>query len=344
MNFGASNFQIQGWPTPEIFIRRRGGRMLQEFGVAGLALLSVVSIGGMSRTVAPDSAVAGLALTSCFVNPPVTHTITDGAVAGLALKSVLVFTPLTRTVTEPAVAGLALKSVTVPTPITRTIGPDAAVAGLGLVSCAINDAAAWRVQFTVGAGGSITLPTASGSNNFQVDWGDGANATITSATPSHTYTAAGVYTVSIIGIMPAWNFAGTMASSLLVTKILQFGNTQLSPTGFAAAFYGCTNLTSPIPSFAGLSGITSLNSSFALCPNIVQTILSVTASVITANITDSRGLFTSCTGLTGNGSDFTSRTFSGSYTICATSSCSSYRTFFGCTGLTDYATLGPNWT
>ena len=102
-------FQVQGWPTPEIFIRRSGGRLLREFSVAGLALMSLTMPTPVTRTLAADSGVAGLALVSCTL-------------PGFSFN----------TVSDIAVAGLALQSVILPTPITRTIGPDQAVAGLTL--------------------------------------------------------------------------------------------------------------------------------------------------------------------------------------------------------------------
>jgi len=55
-------------------------------------------------------------------------------------------------------------------------------------------------------------------------------------------------------------------------------------------------------------------------------------------------MFERCSGVIGNGSDFTGKTFAGGYTIGPAPTDSSYRTFYGCTLLTDYATLGPDWT
>lgn len=106
---------------------------------------------------------------------------------------------------------------------------------------------------------------AGGTYNFTVDWGDGNTDTITSAADvatTHTYAAAGSYTVEITGQLDGWRFnnAGDKAK---VTSVGQWHD-QFAVGSDSGMFYGCTNLTS-VPNTAVLADADGLRNIFRDC-------------------------------------------------------------------------------
>jgi len=89
----------------------------------------------------------------------------------------------------------------------------------------------------------ITLPLPSaGTYDFVVDWGDGTTGIVTAyndADISHTYTTAGIKTVSIMGKMTHWSF-NNGGDKLKITDVLRGGYSGL--TSLNRGFYGCSNL------------------------------------------------------------------------------------------------------
>ncbi len=90
---------------------------------------------------------------------------------------------------------------------------------------------------------TITLPLPSaGEYDFVVDWGDGTTGIVTAyndAAISHTYTTAGIKTVSIMGKMTHWSF-NNGGDKLKITDVLRGGYSGL--TSLYGGFYGCSNL------------------------------------------------------------------------------------------------------
>ena len=90
---------------------------------------------------------------------------------------------------------------------------------------------------------TITLPLPlAGEYDFVVDWGDGTTGIVTAyndADIMHTYTTAGIKTVSILGKMTHWSF-NNLGDKLKITDVLRGGYTGL--TSLVGGFYGCANL------------------------------------------------------------------------------------------------------
>ena len=89
--------------------------------------------------------------------------------------------------------------------------------------------------------------------NISVDWGDGSSDAITSSSDialTHTYVAADIYEISIVGFMPAFTVNNSVSNRSLYTEIVQFGVTGLRRLNFQ----GCNRLTA-IPSSASLSEV-----------------------------------------------------------------------------------------
>lgn len=186
---------------------------------------------------------------------------------------------------------------------------------------------------SVTAGQSFTLPLVTFGGiqpNMLVDWGDSTESEVTSVTDSdriHTYASAGVYDISIFGLMPGFKVNNNSSIRNLIIGIVDFGRNGLRTLDF----FGCTNITS-IPasntmvvgyrgfnsmiSFSGFmrgTGITTIPSdifSFSPIANTFSDIFSFTS--ITSIPT---GLFTNNTQATSFGSAFSGCTLLNTYSL-----------------------------
>ena len=116
------------------------------------------------------------------------------------------------------------------------------------------------------AGKTITLPLPSaGTYDFVVDWGDGTTGIVTAyndADISHTYTTAGIKTVSIMGKMTQWSF-NNGGDKLKITDVLRGGYSGL--TSLYAGFYGCANLKFIANDSAWTKEVTDMTRMFLNC-------------------------------------------------------------------------------
>lgn len=120
----------------------------------------------------------------------------------------------------------------------------------------------FKFKVAVNASDTITLPLVNGYYyNCWVYWGDGDRSYITSYSDSgktHTYDAAGTYTISIHNTMRAFGLNENYSSSIRtkITEIVQWGNNGLRLLNFK----GCTNLTVfPTGAIEHMSKIENLN-------------------------------------------------------------------------------------
>jgi hypothetical protein len=104
-----------------------------------------------------------------------------------------------------------------------------------------------------------------------------------------------------------------------------------------AAFYGCTGLTGNIPDLSKMTRCTSMAYAFYGCTGLTGNVDVFTGNM--TNLTTSANAFYNNKSLTGAGSNFINIAKSPSYTVGTASTNSSYRTFYGCTNLTDWATI-----
>ena len=128
----------------------------------------------------------------------------------------------------------------------------------------------------ISAGGSTSTQfklalRASRTYNCLIEWGDGNTTTQTTATsPTHTYSAPGIYQIQISGTFYGVNVASFNANDRLKWKSIDNWGTISLGQSQNAAFRGCVNLNilatdAPIFSTAGtnltsfLAGCTSLN-------------------------------------------------------------------------------------
>ena len=129
---------------------------------------------------------------------------------------------------------------------------------------------------------TIKLPVQShGGNslNITVDWGDGSAVQIvTTNFPTHTYTTAGTYDITVSGTCPAWGYMGSgrVSTSLnsdyytytqYLTKVKQFGELNAQYYGFSQ----CTNLTSVKGATKNsTSNVTTMANMFYFCQRLTE--------------------------------------------------------------------------
>ena len=134
---------------------------------------------------------------------------------------------------------------------------------------------------------SISIPTihSNFTYDYTVDFGDGTLLTNQTDDATHTYNAAGTYTVKISGTFPKFNGGASSDNDKLVT-IEQWGNIQWQ--SMKNAFSGFSILTINAPDTPDLSNVTDMSYMFQYAGNVNSPIIS-TWDV--SNVTNMEGLF-----------------------------------------------------
>ena len=99
--------------------------------------------------------------------------------------------------------------------------------------------------------------------DFTIDWGDGAVESGQTTPPSHTYTTAGTYIVSITGTFPAIRMNYRDNTSHKLQTLEQWGDNKWE--SFDTAFAGCMNMTYNATDIPNLSKTTDMTDMFAYC-------------------------------------------------------------------------------
>ena len=199
---------------------------------------------------------------------------------------------------------------------------------------------------TVANTSTFTLRAASGSNNYEVDWGDGTVQSYTSTAPTHTYASAETYTIKITPAEGStYNPQFTHAlSETSIAEIDGTGGTSLTSLYFG--FWGASNLTS-ISSNIDTSNVTNFRLAFA-----VNSSLTTFPLIDTSSGTDFGSAWYGCSGIggsfplinTSSGTEFGGawRDCSGitTFPLINTSSGTSFnRAWNNCSGLTTFPVL-----
>lgn len=164
--------------------------------------------------------------------------------------------------------------------------------GLGLIFLLLSFSSFAQDSFntvweTTGDNQEITIPTTGTGYNYTVIWGDGTSDTGQTGDASHTYTTAGIYTVSIRGDFPRIFFSGsTTTNRRRIINISQWGfNIWQSMEG---AFFGATNMAVSATDSPILTQVTSMESMFEECAALTNEDFS---SWNTSNVTTFKNLF-----------------------------------------------------
>ncbi|RZA26128.1 MAG: BspA family leucine-rich repeat surface protein [Proteobacteria bacterium] len=139
---------------------------------------------------------------------------------------------------------------------------------------------------------SISLPIYNGGTyNFVVQWGDGSDSIVTSYTGgTHSYAAAGTYTVKITGTITGWNFNNGLDRKKIL-NISAWGPLRLGNT--AHYFSGASNLTITATDTLNTTGTINFYDSFAGCTSIT-TIPNITSWNMSA-VTTTESMFNGAT-------------------------------------------------
>lgn len=165
---------------------------------------------------------------------------------------------------------------------------------------------------------SVQLPI-SGNVNCDIEWGDGSKESVNSNYPTHSYIRAGVYVVKIVG-----DFNRLYRGSTNISKILNWGNSNMSLVMAEQAFSGYVNLTEVAgDEFGVLSRVPSFLRTFFNCSGL--TTVSEDLFKYCNATTNFSGTFLNCTSL----SAITNNLFINCYNAINFS-----QVFQGCTSLT----------
>ncbi len=135
------------------------------------------------------------------------------------------------------------------------------LASNGLWAATLDDfITTWKTD-NVGASNDdqITIPTEGAGYNYDILWGDGQNDMGVTGSITHTYAAAGTYTVTIRGDFPRIYFNNT-GDEEKILSVEQWGT--IAWTSMNKAFYGCTNLLVNATDAPDLSAVTDASSMF----------------------------------------------------------------------------------
>jgi surface protein len=133
-----------------------------------------------------------------------------------------------------------------------------------------------------------------GTFNANIEWGDGANSTVTSwndADMKHTYATAGDHVINITGNFPNVIFDGPSTRDQL-TSVLQLG--EVGWTRLDRAFSGCPNLTSFTVGRTNTSAVVNTNGMFRFCTGLDDPNLE---GIDTSNVTNMGEMFMGCSGM-----------------------------------------------
>ncbi len=125
---------------------------------------------------------------------------------------------------------------------------------------------------TTGSSEQIELPyDAAGTYSGTIDWGDGNTSANSYANRTHTYAAAGTYTVIIDGDCTGWDVGNTIGGSTYWTSVVNWGQLQLGTNNSGYNFAYCPNLNlSSVSDTLDLTGVTVLDGLFYDCTSLTS--------------------------------------------------------------------------
>lgn len=135
---------------------------------------------------------------------------------------------------------------------------------------------------------AITIPTGSGTYNYEVDWNNDGLYDETGLTGevTHDFGTAGTYTIRIRGTFPGIVFSGGGDCQKLL-DISQWGD--IAWAEMSGAYFGCSNLNISATDLPNLSGVTNMSSMFWGC-SILNSPANI-GSWNTAAVTQMSGMF-----------------------------------------------------
>ncbi|MBN1436644.1 MAG: BspA family leucine-rich repeat surface protein [Sedimentisphaerales bacterium] len=147
---------------------------------------------------------------------------------------------------------------------------------------------------TLGDSGTTVTLALAGTVDATIDWGDGSPVQVVTAPGPHvhTYSADGVYTVSVTGSVTGYNSLDNGSGDPWYdeAKLIRVDNWgQVGFTSMHCAFYRCTNLVSVPSTSVGLESVADMSRMFHRASNFNHDI----SGWDTSNVTDMSGMFSS---------------------------------------------------
>jgi surface protein len=150
----------------------------------------------------------------------------------------------------------------------------------------------------LGSGTTVTLALA-GTVDARIDWGDGSepNYVTTPGPHVHNYDVDGIYTVSVIGTVTAYNDfsnGGGISERDKLVSVDSWG--QVGFTSMHRAFYGCLNLVLVPSTTDGLEAVTDTSYMFYYASSFNQDL----SGWDTSSVTDMSRMFAGASSFNGN--------------------------------------------
>ena len=208
----------------------------------------------------------------------------------------------TATIPEPTIAPTTTAAaLTTPTPTTEaatTAHPTTTVTTTATPIPTPEPGSGFQTLWRVEPGDlALTIPVNSDENliyDYQVYWGDGKATTGHTGDATHTYAAAGDYTVTITGIFPAIRLRDHACAPLLI-EIQQWGR-DINWETMSEAFYGANNMNITATDVPDLSEVADMSGMF-------QSANSLNADLSgwdTSNVTNMHSMFRNATSFDGD--------------------------------------------
>ena len=231
-------------PPPEIALSGTG---TTNFGTVAIGASStftytIENTGGAMLTVSPIASS----------NDPLFSVVPSGATITIAPGASTTF----DVVFTPSATGTVSSTITINSDASNSPTVSFVVDGTG-------QNAFVTTWFTDGVT-QLTIPTTTGSYNYDVSWSGPTSGTITGQTGDATITgltANATYTITITGDFPRIFFNNTATDRDRIISIDQWGN--IAWTSMNGAFYGCSNLTTyNATDTPDLTGVTDMSNMF----------------------------------------------------------------------------------
>ena len=139
------------------------------------------------------------------------------------------------------------------------------------------------------------------------------------------------------------NFNGTFRQTAITSIPTGLFDNCTSVTNFFATFQGTPITSIPTDLFDNCPSVISFAQTFSNCVNLPVSVSFLVSGMTMNSCTTTNQMFSGCTSITGNGADLIAKPKAAGYTVGTGALTGSYRTFYLCTSLIDYATIPADY-
>ena len=181
-------------------------------------------------------------------------------------------------------------------PITFKASDDSGNIGTGIYT--VENVISFDTEWTIARDNTTVIVPVIGTVDVYIDYGDGTKENVTTANPTHTY-SAGTYIMKISG--KCTSFSYNVSTGTYLTGLKKWGCLENSLYAFGTGNMGCINMKGNIPSPHSKSfrNITSFANTFSYCYRLTGSIPEDLFANCN-NVNSYASTFAGCSGLTGN--------------------------------------------